>query len=189
METEAQLFDGWSKDDQTARTYAPIKYRNHIKGLFYLPFGILIGAGILKGISALSPPPGLVFACLACMGISIGLAVGMDRFHKKAPTCPRCGRPMKLTKTLPSPQDVERHHYMVGLSGHVYQRSSMDGAGRVDEVQKRWYICPPCKSYVWLDLMAMPLGRFPDAMEQREADYKRFAQQKREVEKMLKAKK
>ena len=189
METEAQLFEGWSYDDRTARTYAPIRFRKHIQALFYIPFGILICAGVIKGLSARSPPPGLIIPCLAGMGASIALALGIGGFHKKPPTCPTCGRPMKLTKTLPSPQDCEKHRYRVGGSGHAYRRSRARGAERVDEVQKRWYVCAPCKSYVFLDLVAEPLGLFPDAMEQREEAYKRFAQQKMEIKKVLTAKK
>lgn len=183
METEAQRFEGWSRDDRTARTYAPIKYRRPVKLLFFVPFWLLIGTGLLKHFAGLVLPGLWIAACLASIGLALILTCAIHAAHRKAPTCPQCGRAMKLTATRPSPRDCETHNYMLGPSGHAYHRT----ARSVCEVRKHWYICTPCKNYVFLDLVEEPIGLFPGAMEQRESDYQRQAQQTLEIAKMLKA--
>jgi hypothetical protein len=184
MNTEEEEFNGWSTDDRTAQTYAPIKFRKPVQALFFIPFWILIGTGILKYISGQSMPTWFTITCLGFMGVAIILACAIAVTHKKPPTCFKCRQPMKLVQTAPTQSECEQRGYIVGHSGHVYVRTG--GWRRADEIRTSWYTCTRCKKYVLLDpQVRIPIGVYPEAIDQREAEYKRLAKQRMEIAQSL----
>lgn len=184
MKTEEEEFKGWAIDDRTARTYAPIKFRKPVRTLFFIPFGMLIGTGMLKLFTGHSMPSWFTLACLGFIGVAAILAFAIDMTHKKAPICFKCRQPMKLVQTAPTQSECEQHSYILGPSGHVYGRS---GEGRrADEILKSWYACARCKKHVLLDpQVRIPIGEYPKAIDQYEAGYKRLAEQRMEIAQSL----
>lgn len=184
MNTEENEFGGWSTDDRTARSYAPIRFRKPVKALFFVPFWILVGTGMLKYATGQSMPAWFTIACLGSMGVAVLLACAIAATHKKAPTCFGCGQTMKLVQTVPTRAECEQRGYIAGPSGRAYARTG--GGRRADEIRKSWYACARCKTYVLLDpRVRIPIGAYPEAIDQREAEFARLAKQRMEIARSL----
>lgn len=160
MTTEDAEFEGWTYDRTAERAYVPARLGLLGKRLFWGCFWALVVAASADWLAGAWAPKASVsllprwLAAWGLGGLGVGIVLGLIAEalrRRSAPACSRCGQPMALIETLPSPSESQTRGYRVGPSGHAY----VEDGEHTREVRKQWYGCRACRRHFLFDGKAL----------------------------------